>query len=147
MMIQFSIKFYRIQNPLFFMVCCVTTPPCTPLTETDRERYLSPWRPSKCLESHPHSLLGCPGSFWVPSDPSEVTNRCITQQYTVCHNSTEWTYCLFRALTSLFFKSFVFSHLFSSYLVHWKLKTCPTYRNQHISCAAENWCLIEHRYK
>ena len=74
----------------YFLWCVVLPPPpCTPLTETDRERYLSPWRPSKCLESHPHSLSGCPGSFWVPSDPSEVTNRCITQQYTVCHNSAD----------------------------------------------------------
>ena len=51
--------------------------------------YLSPWGPPKRLESYPHSLSGCPGSFWVPSDPSEVTNHCITQQYTVCHNSAE----------------------------------------------------------
>ena len=46
------------------------------------------WGPPKRLESHPHSLLECPESFWVPSNPSEVTNRCITQQYTMSHNST-----------------------------------------------------------
>ena len=47
------------------------------------------WGPPKRLEGHPHSLSGCPGSFWIPSDPSEVTNRCITHQYTVCQNSAE----------------------------------------------------------
>ena len=34
------------------------------------------------------------------------------------------TYCLFRDLAFLVLKSFVFRRLFSSYLAHWKKKSC-----------------------
>ena len=41
-------------------------------------------------------------------------------------------------------RCFVFSHMFSSYSVHWNLKTFPTYQNQHLGFVGENYCLIWH---
>ena len=48
-------------------------------------------------------------------------------------------YCIFRAITSLFLKSFVFSHLFSSYWVHWKLKNISNIPNIPKSTSWFRW--------
>ena len=61
----------------------------------------------------------------------------------LCVTIVQNTYVVFLGL---FFEKVCiqYSILFSSYLVHWKLKTFPAYRNQHLDFVGENWWLIWH---
>ena len=57
----------------------------------------------KFLCEKTHILAGCPGSFWVPPDPSKVTNCCITSS-TMCITIVQKRRIVFLRLLRLFFK-------------------------------------------